>query len=192
MRKSFPVLLFIILRFCLNGQETDTNWYSTYEHNGISIQNSYPKGGPYPAPVTQHYNYSYLVFFSRIINATEKPFEIALNFSADSVAIPQSPDTFMKLFLPPDTMTLEKQDLFSYGITKLASLDKPTSFSRILKPEEECLFYVVAIFYQTTPSPWHNNRGGNRAELVLEGNDLYYNIPPQINSIYCGQINSPF
>ena len=85
-------------------------------------------------------------------------------------------------------MTLDKQPLFSYGITELESFDHPTRFQRKLHPKEDCLFYVVGIFYQTKPDSWSQDRGGNRAELVLRGHDLYYSMPPQIESMPCGQI----
>lgn len=169
---------------------TTTKWYSETTSNGITIQNSFPKGGPYPGPTKKNFNYSYLVFFSRVVNETDTPLELTLNFSADSIAIPYSPDTFVKLFLPPDTMTMSKQYLFSYGITELESFDNPTRFQTTINPGAECLFYVVAIFYQTSATARDQQRGGNRAELVLEGKDLFYRMPPQINSLFCGHILS--
>jgi hypothetical protein len=63
-------------------------------------------------------------------------------------------------------------------------------FQRTIKPKEECLFYVVAIFYQTIATAANQDRGGNRAELVLKGQDLFYRMPPQIDSLPCGQIIS--
>ena len=111
-----------------------------------------------------------------------------LIFSGDSIAIPNSPDTFMKLFLPQDTMTLEKENLFSYGVTELESLDSSTNFNKKLNPEEDCLFYTVAIFYQTKTDEWNQERGGNRAEFILKEQNLYYKISPQINSLFCGTI----
>ena len=191
MKRYIQTLVFIIL-ICsfVKGQKSEINWYSETENNGIIIQNSFPKGGPYTGPTDKFYNYSYLVFFSRIKNQTVESIELSLEFTADSVAIPNSPNTFMKLFLPPDTMTLEKQHRFSYGITELDAFDKPTRFERSIKPEEDCLLYVVAIFYQTNVDAWNQERGGNRAELVLEGQSLFYRIPPQVDSLYCGQIQA--
>ncbi|MEL7161183.1 MAG: hypothetical protein AAFN92_10530, partial [Bacteroidota bacterium] len=113
--------------------------------------------------------------------------ELSLNFSADSIPIPNSPGTFVKLFLPPDTMTIAKQPLFSYGITELASLEKSTSLQKKVNPAEDCLFYVVALFYQTKDGTFQD-RGGNRAELVLQGQDLFYRMPPQIDSLRCGHL----
>lgn len=177
------------------GTSTGSNekYHTKYEYTdsigkSLIIQNSFPKGGPYNGPTKKFFNYSYLVFFSRVINKTTNPLKLAINFSADSIAIPNSPDTFVKLFLPKDTMTLDKQSLFSYGITELESFDKPTSFQRTISPDEECLFYVVAIFYQTKAAARDQQRGGNRAELVLKGQDLFYRMPPQIDSLPCGHI----
>ena len=124
----------------------------------------------------------------RITNKTENPIEIEINFSGDSIAIPNSTDTFMKLFLPQQEMTLEKESLISYGVTELESLYSSTNFHKKLNPEEDCLFYTVAIFYQTKTNEENQERGGNRAEFVLEDQNLIYKIPPQKNSLFCGTI----
>ncbi len=129
-----------------------------------------------------------MVYFTRVINETEKPLELTVNFYADSIAIPNSPNTYVKLFLPPDTMTLDKQNSFSYGVADLESFDQSTRFQRTINPNEDCLFNVVAIFYQTKAGVWNPERGGNRAELILKGQDLYYRMPPQIDSLLCGHI----
>ena len=186
MRFNIYSILFLLICSYVKGQDID--WYSETESNGIIIQNSFPKGGPYKGPVKENFNHSYLVFFSRVINETGKPIEINVNFSSDAVAIPYSPDTFMKLILPRDTMTLEKRNLFSYGITELEFFEQSTKFQKKLEPKEECLFYVVAFFYQTSADKWKQERGGNRAELILKGRDLYYNLSPQVNSLLCGHI----
>lgn len=195
MRLTICLLFFLSLSSSAIGQSlteisTPPKWYSETKSNGITIQNSFPKGGQYPGPTTRNYHYSYLVFFTRIVNETETPLELKINFNADSIAIPNSPATFVKLFLPSDTMTLAKQALYSYGITKLESLDDPSSFRQTINPKGECLFYVVAIFYQTNPMAQDQPRGGNRAELVLEGEKLFYRMPPQVKDLACGQIIS--
>ncbi|MEO0789291.1 MAG: hypothetical protein AAFY36_11540 [Bacteroidota bacterium] len=170
------------------GQNVNSEWYSETASNGVIIQNSYPKGGNYTGVVDKNYNHSYLVFFTRVINNTEKPMELVVHFSSDSIAIPNSPDTYVKLFLPSDTMTLDKRSLFSYGITELEFFEQPSEFKRVLDPREDCLFYAVAFFYQTRAGAWNHERGGNRAELVLKGTDLFYNMLPQIDSLHCGHI----
>ena len=183
------MLYFLLICSYAKSQNTETKWYSETNNNGIIIQNSFPKGGPYTGQTKKHFNYSYLVFYSRVINQTEKAFELKINFPADSIGIPNSLDTFVKLFLPPDKMTLEKQNLFSYGVTEFESFDNATMFQKTLNPNEDCLFYVVAIFYQTKASAQNQQRGGNRTELVLEGQQLFYKMLPQIDSMHCGEIN---
>ena len=188
MRFTISVVFFLLICSFVKGQRIDTKWYSETASNGVIIQNSFPKGGPYTGPTKKYFNYSYLVFFTRVINETGNPLDLTVNFSADSIEIPNSPDTFVKLFLPPDTMTLDKQNLFSYGVTELESFDKSTSFQRTINPKGDCLFYVVAIFYQTRADARDQQRGGNRAELVLKGQDLFYRLPLQIDSLLCGHI----
>jgi hypothetical protein len=191
MRSIIFTVCFLSFYALATGQAiSKTEWYSETNTNGIVIQNSFPKGGPYTGPTKRNFNYSHLVFFTRVINKTAAPLELTINFSADSIAIPSSADTFVKLFLPPDTMTLAKQSLFDYGARDLASFEKPTQFQRTINPGEECLFYVVAIFYQTKATAQNQQRGGNRAELVVKGQDLFYRMPPQIDSLPCGQIIS--
>ncbi|MEO1257008.1 MAG: hypothetical protein AAFY41_19295, partial [Bacteroidota bacterium] len=164
------------------------NWYSETRTNGVAIQNSYPKGGRCTQPLENKFNCSYLVFFTRVENQTNDPLELSVTFSPDPIPIPHSSETFMRLVLPTDTMTLEKQSLSSYGITELPPLNASPPFKRTLNPQEDCLFYVVAIFYQTEAGKWSQERGGNRAELVLKGQDLFYKMPPQIPSLLCGHI----
>ena len=193
MRSIISLMLSLSLCGFVTAQSTSSNieWPSASTSNGITIQNSFPKGGPYKGSAGKNFNYSHLVFFTRVINETADPFEITIDFPADSIAIPGSPDTFVKLILPADTMTLSKHSVFNYGITNFDSFidnKKPTRFQRTIKPKEECLFYAVAVFYQTKPTEQFRQRGGNRAELVLKGQDLFYRMPPQIDSLPCGHI----
>ena len=109
MQTIYSLLLFLLMKSFATGQALNIDWYSETENIGIVIQNSYPKGGSYTGPTTEHYNYSYLVFFTRVINRTDESIDLSVHFSADSTMIPNSPNTFMKLFLPEAKMTLTKQ-----------------------------------------------------------------------------------
>lgn len=185
--KSFLSLGLLFLFFASANSQPPADWYSESSTNGITIQNSYPKGGPYPGPTQQHFRYSYLVFFSRVVNESGHPLDLSVHFQSDSIGIPNSPDTYMKLFLPSETMTLDKRSLFSYGITELESLDQATHFQGTLQPGEDVLFYVVALFYQTRDDIWEQERGGNRGELVLQGEELSYRMLPQVEALPCGR-----
>lgn len=180
---------FFMISFSILGQHTTSRWFSESDNNGVVIQTSYPKGGPYPGHTEDYFNYSYLVFYMRVSNETDRPLELSMDFSADSIAIPNSPSTFVKLFLPQDTMSLEKVSLLSYGITELESLICPTYVRTTIEPKEDFLFYMVAVFYQTEVDAWRQERGGNRVELKLKGQDLFLSMPPQVNSMPCGKIS---
>lgn len=188
MDHAKTLALFLLVSLFSFGQDANTNWYSETTNNDITIQNSYPKGGLYKAAVKDGFNHSYLVFYTRMINNSGKPFELNVDFSADSIAIPNSPHTFLKLFLPNDKMTPDKHSAFSYGITKLESLYEPTSFQKTLNDKDECLLYVVAFFYQTNIYAQDEDKGGNRGEFFLEGQKLYYRMLPQIEALLCGEI----
>lgn len=154
---------------------------------GVIIQNSYPKGGGYlDSTGSRGYtdstgkNFGYGIFFTRVINETATPLELTINFPADSFAI-------FKLFLPPDTMTLDKESLYNYGISGLRSFldtnfNKPTMLQRTINPKEQCLFYIVTLF--------HQGGGVARAALTLKEQDLVYKISLGQYSalIPCGQI----
>lgn len=124
-------------------------------------------------------------------NDTEDTLDMKIQFSSDSIPIPGAPNTLAKVFLPADTMTRAKEHLKYYGLTELDRFDQATAFEKTLRPQEECLFYVVVVFYQTHDGEWSQERGGNRAELIMKGNNLYYNMQPQINLLPCGQITFP-
>lgn len=186
MKIIITVVCFTLICSMVNGQIIE--WYSESDNNGVIIQNSFNRGGPYTGPPINYFNISHLVYFTRVNNETLNPLELTVNFSADSIAIPNSPETFLKFFLLPDTMTLDKPKLFGYGEIELESFQRSTKFHRKLNPKEGCLFYVVALFYQIRDGAWSQERGGNRAELVLNGQDLFYRMSPQIDSLHCGHI----
>lgn len=177
-------------------QKTLTFYPSTYidtetlytDSTGIVviIQNSLPKGGRYTDSTGR--NFGYRIFWTRVINETATPLELTINLPADSFEIVPRPDSYLKVFLPPDTMTLDKETLYDYGATGLksfldAGLNKPTMLQRIINPKEACLFYIGVLI-----DPAGNNF--TRAGLVLKEQDLFYRINPQLDSALtpCGQI----
>jgi len=153
----------------VNNRQSPFKLYSETESNGVVIQNSFPKGGGYTDRSAQ--DTGYRVFWTRIINETTTPLELTINFPADSFAV--SPGAYIKLLLPPDTMTLDKEVLYSYGLENVQSfldsnLHKPTMLKRSVKPGEACIFYVIALLYQAA--------GVARAELVSQEQALLYRI----------------
>ena len=187
---------FILSTICLTvvAQTTPTrNWVDTevkYTDSAgkvIKVYNSYPKGGG------EYINsggkdYSYVIFWTRVVNESTTPLKLSIKFPADSFSIFASPSSYIKLLIPPDTMTLEKISLGDYGLTNLKFLldngfNKPSIFERTLNPNEECLFYIPIFIHQA--------QGTARAALVLKGQDLFYRISinPKSALIPCGRID---
>ena len=168
-----------------SGVHVDTeSKYTDSAGRNVSIQNSLPKGGSYIDSFGKRFGYR--IFWTRVINETATPLELTIHFPADSFVITPSLDSYVKVFLPPDTMTLDKEILYDYGATGLESfldtgLHQPTMLQRTIKPGEACLFYVGALLYQATGVP--------RAGLVLKEQELFYRINLLDSALIpCGQI----
>lgn len=160
---------------------------------GIIIQHSLPRGNGnldnsgkngYNDPAGK--NFRYVVFWASVVNKTDTPIELTMNFPVDSFAISGNPHGYVKFFLPPGTMTPEKESVFDYGLTSLKSfLDthfhKPTQLQRTIKPKEEYRFYIAAVSHL-------GYNGAVRAELVLKEQNLFYKINMVDSLIPCGQI----
>jgi hypothetical protein len=169
-----------LTHYSYEGIDTEVK-YSDSTGKGIIIQNSLPRGDRYIDPTGKISAYG--IFWTRVINESSTPLELMINFPADSFAIPTLPDSYLKLFLPPDTMTLDKESSYNFGVTDLKSfldtgLNKPTMLRRTINPKEECIFCIGAL-----PGE------GCRAALVLKEQGLFYriNIIPDL-LIPCGQI----
>lgn len=160
----------------------DTEYrYSDSSGIDVIVQNSVRKGGKYTDPAGT--DFFSAIYWYRVINETSSPLELTINFPADSFATPPSPDSYLKVFLPLDTMTLDKENLYAYGATGLKSfldsgLTIPTTLQRTINPKEACLFYIGVLDYKALTSA--------QAELVLKEQDVFYRLGGI--EIPCGQI----
>ena len=177
---SFTLLLFSI---AVTGQKFHTEFdYADLINKGITIQNSYPKGGQiYTSP--NGTKYAFVVFWTCITNETDTDLEVKIDFSADSFRIPSSPNVNFNLYLPMEEMTLEKEPLLNYGLNLKSfldeNIDKSSELIKKISPNDSHLFYTVAI----------SNYGVNgplRAGFELENKDLIYKINGY--EINCGKI----
>jgi hypothetical protein len=187
-------------------RSNDPNFHTQYEYTDyigkrLIIQNGYPKGGiKYTDPNGEVYGYG--IFWTRIINETDNPLELKIDF-LDSYEVPSLPGKYFKILVLPDTMTLDKIPLFNYGLTDLDSfldnsIHKPSSLKRTINPKESSGFYVVKLSLMSEGA-----RGGGdilRTGLSLKGQDLFYRVSVYNNSplpsslisekeINCGSIN---
>jgi|SRR5688572_6253240 len=174
--------------------------YTDYIGKRLIIQNGFPRGGSlYTDPNGEEYGYA--VFWTRIINETDNPLELKIDF-LNSYEVPSSPGKYFKILVPPDTMTIDKVPLYGYGLTGLKSfldnsIHKPSSLKRTINPKESSGFYVVKLSL-TNEGP---RSGGDilQTGLILKGQDLFYRVsvykstaPPSVISekeIPCGSIN---
>ncbi|ANH61032.1 hypothetical protein I597_2134 [Dokdonia donghaensis DSW-1] len=165
-------------------KNVDTRYvYSDPIGHNLIIENSYPRGGlKYTDPLGKEYIYA--VFWTRITNEMNTPFEFKMEFSEDSYDLPSSPDRLFKLFIPSDTLTPEKETLFNYGLDLEKYLNdnfrKQTDLERTINPKDSNGFYVVTLF----------NKGVNgtlRTGLSIKEEKLIYRINEK--TIECGNIN---
>ena len=192
MRILITITLMTICLTAIGQTSIDTeSKYTRSDVKGITIQNSYPKAGGDVDKKCRYTDstgktYRYAVFWTRVVNETDTPLELAINFPD----VLPSPYSQIKLFLPKVPMTIDKERLYNYGITGLKSYTDTDFNNGILKrtinPKEESLFYVVLL------SPLYSAGGTLRTGLVLKGKDLFYriSIAPLSDAalIPCGQI----
>lgn len=170
--------------------------YIDSDGKNVIIQNGSPRGGAkYMDKNVDNYNYA--VFWTEIINETNNPFELKMDFVLNSYDVPSLPGKFYEVLIPADTMTFEKFPLFLYGLTNLESyldnnIHKSASLKRTIQPKESNGFYAVVLCLT------EGAHGTMRTELSLKGQNLFYRIKvdgSKSNSkssdmeIRCGSIN---
>ncbi len=180
----------------------ERNIYSKYEYTDsigkrLIIQNSFPKGGIKYTDSNGEV-YVYAVFWTRIINETDNPLELNIDFPVNSYEVPSLPGKYFKILVPSDTMTLDKEHLFNHGLTDVetfldSSIHKSSSLKRSINPKESSGFYVVILCLI------EGAKGTLRTGLSLKGGSLFYRIsrftgPPPLSlidekEIPCGSIN---
>ncbi len=151
----------------------------------LKIINSLPRGGGYIHSGGK--DYSYVVFWNRIINESASPVKISLKFPVDSFPIFPSPESYIKILIPDHTMTMEQSQVLDYGVTNMKSIldngfKKPSVLEKTIAPKEEYLFNII-IFIQKAS-------GTARTALVLKEHELSYkvSIDPHAAVIPCGRI----
>jgi hypothetical protein len=188
--------MFVLYTSCIGQNKTDLSKekikYETkdYEYTDsigrhLLIKNSGPRGGlKYTDPNGDVYVCA--VFWTRLINETDNPLEFKIDFPVDSYEVPSLPGKYFKILVPPDTMTIDKERLFNYGLTDLESfldnsIHKSSSLKRTINPKDSSGFYVVMLCLI------EGAHGTLRTGLVLKGQNLFYRINDK--EILCGMIN---
>ena len=138
----------------------------------LIIENSFSRGGSYIDPNGEEY--SKIMFWTRITNETEKPLELIIDLPIHSYEVPTLPGKYYKIFIPSDTMTLDKEPLQDYGMKDFRSfldnsIHKPSYLRRTINQKESSGFYVIILFEKGVSGP-------SRTGLYLKGQKLFYKI----------------
>jgi hypothetical protein len=186
-------LLFIYLN--ANGQVGPIrNWVdsevklSDSKGNSAMVTNSLPKGG---GIVYQNgKKYGYVNFWTRMSNQSATPIELKVKFP--EVTFFKSPDSYIKIVLPKETMKIEKEQLFDYGLTNFQSLLNDESnqlgiLQKKISPKEDYLFYVSVFIHIEGSGP----AGPARAKFELNDKELLYKISigSDTTLIPCGSLD---
>jgi len=173
------VASFILLLAYLNaaGQVGPTrNWidsevkFTDSKGNLVKFIHSLPRGGG--QVFLKGKKYGYVVFWTRVINQSATPIELQVKFP--EVTYFKSPESYIHIVLPRETMNKEKVQLFDYGLTNLQSLvnDETNQLSMLQKkisPKEDYYFYQAVLIHI-------NVSGSARAKFEVKDKDLFYKI----------------
>lgn len=171
--------------------ESTRNWVDSElkltDANGNSVKfiNSFPRGGG--VVYKNGEKYSYVVFWTRVNNQSAIPLEFKVDFP--EVTYFNSPEFYIQIVLPKETMSMDKVQSFDYGLTNLQSIlndeSKQLSFiQKKINPNEDYTFYT-AVFI-------HGERWGSaRAKFELKDQDLFYKISMGSDTtiIPCGSLH---
>lgn len=192
--RLLTTFIFLTISFTVSSQTTPArSWvdsevkYTNSAGKAIKVYNSLPKGGGGYIN-SGGKDYSYVIFWTRIVNESTTPLKMTVKFPTDSFSIFPSSNSYIKLLIPSDTMTLDKISLGDYGLTNLKSiLDngfyKPSILERTLNPKEEYLFYIPIFIHQA--------QGTARTSFIVKGHDLFYRVSIDSYStlIPCGRVD---
>lgn len=172
-----------------NYVHTEAN-YTDSTGKGIIIQNGFPRGGGRIYSFND-ISYEHAVFWSRVINKTDKPSKIIIKFPADSILISSSSNNHIKLLVPPDMMTIDQISKFSYGLTNVQAFVKSnfhqtSQLEKTINPNEDCIFYIVLLSHFSS-----DDKVVRRTGLFLKEQNFFYRLTiDSLTSklIPCGQI----
>ena len=160
----------------------------------LIIENSFSRGINYTDPTGKKENK--VLFWTRITNETENLLELNIDFPVE-YEVPSLPGKYIKILLPPDTMTLDKEPLPDFGITDLKSfldnnIHKSSSLKRTIHPKESGGFFVAILCDSGVHGPF-------RTGLSIKGQNLFYKVTRYAGKqggslvdekeINCGSIN---
>ena len=189
LKKTEPVKLPTSYETYFYELDEQENWQEvdSLQERGLIIENSFPKGNWYVDPSGE--TFTYVVFWTRVINETDRPIELAIDFPSESFRILPEPDSYLRVFLPSSKMSPDKEPFEDYGLTNLRTtfdlgFTLPSRLRKTIQPKEEYMFNVGALAYQ--------GKGTTRTGLILKKEGLFYKMSflPFVESylLPCGEI----
>lgn len=186
----FAVCLLTLMALHSDAQSVQQrNWvdtkvtYNSSAKNAIIITNSLPRGGG----IVQHKGkeYQYFIFWTSISNETPSTVELDIKFPEINF-FPSKESHFMVAFTKAN-MTLEKLELFDYGLTDVPSLLNSES-NRLKSLGNKIVSKTAYWFY--TPVFIHKTKWPVRAGLILKDKKLFYKITAGADTVMipCGGI----
>ncbi len=155
-------------------------FYSDYSYNnnfyqGITVQNSFPKGGlEYIAPSGKPY--MYMVFFTVITNTSDQQLVLNLTMPTTAFSLPASPTIECNLYVPQEEMRLAMDGKFNYGLDVHSFLDtaigNPSQLVKNIPPNTSYSFYMVLVTDQRIV-------GVVRTEMEFENEQVVYTVNHQ-------------
>ena len=168
-------LFFLYLK--ANGQVAQTrNWidselvHTDSKGNVLKFIHSFPRGGG--VVYKNGIKYSYVVFWTHVFNQSAGPIELMIKFP--EVTYFKSPDSYIHVLLPKESMRDDKVQSFDYGLTNLESLlnDQSKQLSVLQKninPNKDYIFYTVVFMHI---EGW----GPVRSKFEINEQNLFYKI----------------
>lgn len=150
----------------------------------LIIQNSLPKGG-LEYTDSNGKGYVYAIFWTRIINETDNPVELAIDVPATSFVRLDSPNNYFKIFVPKKKISFDNLSLLNFGIGDLGAildnkLEKASSLQRTISPKKTSSFYVITLFNKGL-------EGLVRAGLSVKEDNIIYRLNQ--NEMHIGKVN---
>ncbi len=173
--------------FLLSNTITGQNFHTEFKYgneinNGITIQNSYPRGGQRFTTINGK-EYIYVTFWTCVTNKASSDLELEIDFSANPFVIPSEPNINFKLFIPSDKMTLNKSKLPNYGLDIISflseNINELSKLNTVIKPNSSYFFYSVIISDKGVNGPIRAGFELNNDELIYRLNNF---------EISCGKI----
>jgi len=176
MKLHVSVLLWFVHLNSIGQSESTRNWvdsevkYTYSKGNSVAFTHSFPRGGGVVHKDGK--KYPYIVFWTRVYNQSDTPVELKVQFP--EVAFFKSPESYVHIVLPKEKMTLDKVQVFDYGLTDLQAILNDESkrlgvLQKRIQPDEDYIFYT-AVFI-------HMERSGSaRAKFEWKDHDLFYKI----------------